>query len=126
MAGVRGRVGRPFQRQHTRLALPLADPINHPLHALALPRTPPSTHTHSQHTARTLVSCSRVAAAPVGLLGEQKKMMSVRGTCLQWVAGRDEEQDVQQCTAGGSGSAGRTRLRPDLFLQPDVILHASL
>lgn len=25
------------------------------------------------------VSCSRVAAAPVGLLGEQKKMMSVRG-----------------------------------------------
>lgn len=29
------------------------------------------------------VSCSRVAAAPVGLLGEQKKMMSVRGTCGQ-------------------------------------------
>lgn len=25
------------------------------------------------------VSCCRVAAAPVGLLGEQKKMMSVRG-----------------------------------------------
>ena len=31
--------------------------------------------------ATSSVSCARVAAAPVGLLGEQKKMMSVRGTC---------------------------------------------
>jgi hypothetical protein len=30
------------------------------------------------------VSCARLAAAPVGLLGEQKKMMSVRGTCGGW------------------------------------------
>ena len=28
------------------------------------------------------MSCSRVAAAPVGLLGEQKKIRSVRSTCM--------------------------------------------
>ena len=33
--------------------------------------------------ATSSVNCLRVAAAPVGLLGEQKKMTSVRGTCKE-------------------------------------------
>ena len=36
--------------------------------------------------ATSSVSCSRVAAAPVGLFGEQKKMMSVRPT---WSCGQE-------------------------------------
>ena len=32
--------------------------------------------------ATSSVSCLRVAAAPVGLFGEQKKMMSVRLACF--------------------------------------------
>ena len=38
------------------------------------------------------VSCWRVAAAPVGLFGEQKKMMSVRGTCIRAAHGAAIEQ----------------------------------
>ena len=51
--------------------------------------------------ATSSVSCARVAAAPVGLLGEQKKMMSVRAACCDGGGGggRAMKLDAKGCEA---------------------------
>lgn len=92
MGGLRvqtaGSAGSKEGRQPTckavRAGMPLARRLLHPTASPAgLCRLPPPPPTSS-------VSCSRVAAAPVGLLGEQKKMMSVRGAC------REEDRGFQE------------------------------
>lgn len=68
----------PLQCAHGLIPIPCSCKVRINVR-LALPPSMPRGTQHAHR--RTCVSCSRVAAAPVGLLGEQKKMMSVRLAC---------------------------------------------